>query len=138
MSQPRCILYSSRKETVYAHLRCVYTRDKFEVRQVEAERMHKWSRDLRQPRPIRRTELRHSGLSQLESVHEKRSSEATRMRPLVETGKQGSAVLMSQPPQLNTLARVEDTSSALPHACGKYQSNEAFFRPRPAPLQICL
>jgi hypothetical protein len=81
--------------------------------------MHKWRQDLRQPRPIRRTELRHSGMSQLESVHQKRgSSEATRMRSLVEAGRQGSAVLM---PQLNTLARVEDTSSALPHACGKYR-----------------
>jgi hypothetical protein len=75
-------------------LRCVYTRGKFEVRQVEAERMHKWRRNLRQPRPIRRAELRNSGLSQLESVHQKRgSSEATRMHPLVETGIQGSAVL---------------------------------------------
>jgi hypothetical protein len=55
------------------------------VRQVESERMHKWRRDPRQPRPIRRTELRHSGL--------RGSSEATRMRPLVETGKRGSAVL---------------------------------------------
>jgi hypothetical protein len=106
------------------------------VRQVEAKRMHKWRRDLWQPRPIRRTELRHSGLRHLESVHQKRgSSEATRMRPLVETGKQGSAVLI---PQLNTLARVEGTSSALPHACGKYQSNGAFVQPRPASFEICL